>query len=233
MRRLTLALFVIALAMTPALLAADEGVPGRADRVAIVRDYRTALERVREFDEAAVERAARETEKRRELLARAIVSRRELEESERVLAAAEAKLAETRRRIQEADHTLLEALAEPRPDDRVLPAPERSDPTPILVLYRGPGHWSLAEAPKVQSFFARRFGRPLPVSAFGQTPLHDRLGFDHHEALDVAVLPDSPEGTALMQYLRAAGVSFIAFRGAVPGEATGAHIHIGSASPRF
>src|SRR5712691_5449652 len=110
-----LTLFVIALAMTPAPLAADEGVPGRADLVAVVRDYRAALERVREFDEAAVERAAREAEKRRELLARAIVSRRELEESERVLAAAEAKLAETRGRIQEADHTLLEALAEPRP----------------------------------------------------------------------------------------------------------------------
>jgi hypothetical protein len=233
MRRLTPALLVIALAMTPLPLAADERAPGRADLVAVVREYRAALERVREFDEAAVERAAREAEKRRELLAREIVSRRDLEQSERVLAAAEAKLAETRWRIRETDYTLSEALAEPRPDDRLLPAPERPDPAPLLVQYHGPGRWSLAEAPKIQTFFARHFGRPLPVSAFGQTPLHDRLGFDHHEALDVAVPPDSPEGAALMQYLRAAGISFIAFRGAVPGEATGAHIHIGAASPRF
>ena len=241
MRRLTPALLMIALAMTPLPLAADEGGPGRADLVAVVRDYQAALERVREFDEAAVVRAARETEKRRELLARAIVSRLELEQSERVLTAAEAKLAETRRRIREADDTLSEALAEPRPDHRLLPTPERPeplldrqpDPAPLLVQYRGPGRWSLAEAPKVQSFFMRRFGRPLPVSAFGQTPLHDRLGFDHHEALDVAVPPDSPEGAALMQYLRAAGISFMAFRSAVRGEATGAHIHIGTASPRF
>ncbi len=239
MRRLTPVLLVIALAMTPVPLAADEGVPGRAELVAVVRDYRAALERVREFDEAAVERAARETEKRRELLARAIVSRRELEQSERVLAAAEAKFAETRGRIKEADYMLSEALAEPRPDTGFLPAPEtpeplpdqRPEPLPILVRYRGPDRWSLAEASKLQSFFARRFGRPLPVSAFGQTPLHDRLGFDHHEALDVAVPPDSPEGTALIQYLRDAGISFMAFRGFVRGEATGAHIHIGAASP--
>jgi hypothetical protein len=101
------------------------------------------------------------------------------------------------------------------------------------VHYRGPARWSLAEAPKVQGFFARRFGRPLPVSAFGQTPVHDRLGFDHRDAIDVAVTPDSPEGRALMAFLRSAGISFIAFRGALPGEATGAHIHIGAASRRL
>jgi len=31
-----------------------------------------------------------------------------------------------------------------------------------------------------------RFGRSLLVSAFGQTALHDRKGFDHRNALDVA-----------------------------------------------
>jgi hypothetical protein len=101
------------------------------------------------------------------------------------------------------------------------------------VHYRGPARWTLAEAPKVQDFFARRFGRALPVSAFGQTPVHDRLGFDHRQALDVAVTPDSLEGTTLMAFLRGAGISFMAFRGAVAGEATGAHIHIGQASRRL
>ena len=234
MRRLGPALLAIALVTMPASLAADEAVPGRAELIALIRDYRAALESVLGFDEAAVERAARETEKRRELLARAIVSRRELQESERVLAAAEAKLAETRWRIREAEYTLSEALAaEARPADRPLPAPERPDPTPVLVRNAGPGRWSLAETPKLQSFFAGRFGRLLPVSALGQTPLHDRLGFDHHDALDVAVPPDSPEGAALIQYLRAAEIPFMTFRGAVPGEATGAHIHVGAASPRF
>jgi hypothetical protein len=70
------------------------------------------------------------------------------------------------------------------------------------------------------------------VSAFGQTRLHDRLGFDHHDALDVAVHPDSAEGAALIAWLRASGISFIAFRGAVPGASTGAHVHVGEPSPR-
>jgi hypothetical protein len=73
----------------------------------------------------------------------------------------------------------------------------------------------------------------LPVSAFGQTALHDRMGFDHRNALDVAVHPDSPEGRALMQYLLDAGIPFMAWRGAVPGSSTGAHIHVGQPSPRI
>jgi hypothetical protein len=71
------------------------------------------------------------------------------------------------------------------------------------------------------------------VSAFGQTPLHDRLGFDHRNAVDVAVHPDSVEGQALMAWLREHGVSFLAFRGPVAGEATGAHVHVGEPSPRL
>jgi hypothetical protein len=36
-----------------------------------------------------------------------------------------------------------------------------------------------------------------------------------------------------MTFLRGAGISFMAFRGAVRGEATGAHIHVGPASRRL
>ena len=91
----------------------------------------------------------------------------------------------------------------------------------------------MPDTARLRQFFAARFGRPLPVSAFGQTPLHDRMGFDHRDALDVAVHPDSPEGRALMDYLRAARIPFIASWGAVPGSASGAHIHVGQPSPRI
>ncbi|HUK91767.1 MAG TPA: hypothetical protein VLZ81_15295, partial [Blastocatellia bacterium] len=67
----------------------------------------------------------------------------------------------------------------------------------------------------------------------GQTPVHDKLGFDHRDALDVAVQPDSAEGEALMAYLRSQRIPFIAFRHAVPGSATGAHIHVGRPSHRI
>ena len=52
-------------------------------------------------------------------------------------------------------------------------------------------------------------------------------------AIDVAVHPDSAEGRAVMDWLRRAGLSFIAFRGAMSGAATGAHIHVGQPSQRL
>ena len=81
--------------------------------------------------------------------------------------------------------------------------------------------------------FSERFGHPLPVSAFGQTPVHDELGFNHRNALDVAVHPDTPEGQALMTWLRGERISFVAFRQAVTGKATGAHVHVGEPSSRL
>jgi hypothetical protein len=84
----------------------------------------------------------------------------------------------------------------------------------------------------VKGFFVSRFGRSLPISAFGQTALHNHLGFDHRNSLDVALHPDSVQGRALISNLRSLGVPFIAFRHAVPGIATGAHIHVGRPSHR-
>ena len=84
----------------------------------------------------------------------------------------------------------------------------------------------------IKSFFISKFGSTLPVSAFGQTRLHSRMGFDHRNGIDVALSPDSLEGRALLGKLRGFGVPFIAFRKAIPGVATGAHIHVGRPSPR-
>jgi hypothetical protein len=59
------------------------------------------------------------------------------------------------------------------------------------------------------------------------------LGFDHRGSMDVGVHPDSSEGQALANYLRKSGIPFLAFRTAVPGSATGPHIHIGPPSGRL
>ena len=84
----------------------------------------------------------------------------------------------------------------------------------------------------IKPFFLSKFGRTLPVSAFGQTRLHSRLGFDHRNSVDVALNPDSREGRALLGKLRSFGVPYLTFRKAIPGIATGAHIHVGRPSPR-
>ena len=93
--------------------------------------------------------------------------------------------------------------------------------------------WSLADSQKVERFFFTKFGRPLPTSAFGQSDIHNRWGLDHRQGLDVGLHPDSPEGIALIDFLRAEKIPFLAFRHAIFGVATGPHIHIGQPSHRY
>ena len=68
------------------------------------------------------------------------------------------------------------------------------------------------------------------MSAVGETSLHRALGFDHRGRVDVAIHPDQPEGRWLLEFLTENRIPYFAFRQAVPGKATGAHIHIGPMS---
>ena len=96
----------------------------------------------------------------------------------------------------------------------------------------GNGKWKLADAKKIQDFFLATFKRRLPTTAFGQSDLHTRWGLDHRNGIDVGLHPDSVEGRTLIEFLRKESIPFLAFRGPVPGVATGPHIHIGNRSPR-
>lgn len=205
-----------------------------SDVIAATLNYRAALERVLAIYERDLARRAELAELRQDLFEREVLSRQELEEGRRAQAEARKNVDETRSAIAEVDRMLSEArMAEAMA--RLTPLPRGSyEETPGLARFNGPGAWSLrADAPRLQQFFLARFGRMLPISAFGQTALHDRMGFDHRNALDLAVHPDSPEGRALMQHLRAQGIPFIAAWGAIPGSTSGAHIHVGQPSPRI
>lgn len=112
---------------------------------------------------------------------------------------------------------------------------EKSSPDQVVQRPVAPTQdpsWRISDWGRVQNFFVTRFGRPLPVSAFGQSALHDRWGLDHRQGIDVGLHPDSGEGAALVEFLRSQGIPFLAFRGPVPRVATGPHIHIGRASHR-
>jgi hypothetical protein len=65
------------------------------------------------------------------------------------------------------------------------------------------------------------------------THTHEVMNFDHTGRVDVALSPDSPEGVWLIEQLTLHDVPFLVFRSAVPGKATGAHIHLGLPSPRL
>lgn len=93
--------------------------------------------------------------------------------------------------------------------------------------------WSISDSGKVETFFITKFGRPLPISTFGQSALHRRWGLDHRQGIDVGLHPDSREGAVLVEFLRSERIPFLVFRGPIPGVSTGPHIHIGRASHRF
>jgi len=205
-----------------------------ADVIAATLNYRAALEKVLAIYERDLARRAELAELRQDLFEREVLSRREFEEGRRAQAEAQKNVDETRVAMAAADRMLSEArMAEALA--RLTPLPRGAyEETAGLVRFNGMAQWTLAlGTPRLQQFFLARFGRALPISAFGQTALHDRMGFDHRNALDVAVHPDSPEGRALMEHLRSAGIPFMAAWGAVPGSASGAHIHVGQPSPRI
>jgi len=205
-----------------------------AEIVAALKDYRASLDTLMPLREQELAGAIRLREQRREFLERGIISRKEFEETEAAVARAEEKVGETRRAIAGADQAMTEAMTARALADLPPLDPGGYEQSAGLIRYNGPAAWLLKPGTaRLRQFFAARFSRPLPVSAFGQTPLHERMGFDHKDALDLAVHPNSSEGRALMDHLRAAHIPFIAFWGAVPGSASGAHIHVGQPSPRI
>lgn len=205
-----------------------------SDVIAATLNYRATLERVLVIYERDLARRAELAELRQDLFEREVISRREFEDSQRAQTEAQKNVDETRAALVAADRMLSEArMAEALA--RLTPLARGAyEETPGLVRFSGVAQWSVAlGAPRLQQFFLARFGRTLPISAFGQTALHDRMGFDHRNALDLAVHPDSPEGRELMAHLRSQGIPFIAAWGAIPGAASGAHIHVGQPSPRI
>ena len=102
-----------------------------------------------------------------------------------------------------------------------------------ITKFVGENKFGSDEFKQVVLEFERKFDRKMPVSARGDTALHRSMGFDHRGRVDIAVAPDGLEGRWLMRYLEQQKIPFFAFRTAVRGQATAAHIHIGPPSTRF
>jgi hypothetical protein len=196
--------------------------------------YKSSLQDLLAVREETAKKAAERFAKLKELHADGIISRLELEANEKTAADAQASVDDVRRKIEATDQLIAEANAEAESteaDAALTSIPSGSKVRRVAYFrYNGTGSWSLSAAAKIEDFFVNKFGRRLPVSAFGQSELHNRWGYDHRDAIDIGLHPDSAEGQALMTYLQSAGIPFIAFRSAVAGSATGPHIHIGRPS---
>ncbi len=221
--------------------AADELAKRRVELIKAVNDSKASLAQLLVYREASLRSAVKERDQLKELYAQGLVAKQKIVESEAKVTSAQSEIDKVRESMDAADKQIAhinETIAEEKTAALLAKAPPLARGgyvrTTSYVRYEGPGGFSLfSDAGKITNFFTARFGHALPVSAFGQTSVHDRLGFDHHNAMDVAVHPDSAQGIALLDYLRRAGIPFIAFRSAVQGSATGAHIHIGRPSHRL
>ena len=201
------------------------------------KEYKASLERLLNLYKASLKKAESRRDKSKELFKEGLISRTQFEESEQAVADEQLKIAGVQQQMKGAEtqiaHTLLEMEGEKEIAKLRLRPKGGLIQTASFVRYTGAGSWAISQAGTLQTFFQQTFKRPLPIAVFGQGPIHNRWHLDHRNAMDVSLHPDGVEGQALIDFMRRNGIPFSAFRGAIPGVATGPHIHIGRPSSRY
>jgi len=105
---------------------------------------------------------------------------------------------------------------------------------PVMIRYSGTAPFNISvDLKTIGDAFSKQFHQTLPISAVGQTLVHQELGFDHRGRVDVGLNPDAVDGLWVRSFLERMHISYIAFRAAVAGSATAPHIHIGPGSMRL
>ncbi len=174
-----------------------------------------------------VDREQSVLDQKRGLLNAGIMARSELDVFEQELASRERVLELAQNRVRLLDQLKKMVAAEHAAEANAAFAKN------VMIRYDGNGHFDLNDMPAITVEYQRKFGQALPVSAFGQTLLHRSMGLDHRNRVDVALSPDSVEGVWLRHLLERLRIPYLAFRTAVAGAATAAHIHIGPESTRL
>ena len=209
----------------------------REEFIKATNEYKSSLGKLLPYYENDVKKAEEKLEVSKKLLAEGLVPRTQVEENEHALALAKEKIAETNRQLASAEAQIAGVLVETAANEEINKnlrlAKQRLVRTAAFTRYTGVGGWSIGEAWKVQRFFSDTFKKQLPVAVFGQGAIHDRWRLDHRNAMDIQLHPDGAEGRALLDYLQRNGIPYLAFRSAIPGTATGPHIHIGRPSHRY
>lgn len=224
-------------AKPPAAESQDELAKLRDQYINSTKEYKASLQRLLALYEDSVKKAQDKHEQAQKLFAEGLMSQREVEQSEAVVISARAKVTEAQTQIAGADTQIAQALIEIEGDKQIAKlGPVRRGAlirTTSFIRYNGAGAWALAQASKIETFFQQTFKRPLPIAVFGQGAIHNQWRLDHRNAMDISLNPDGAEGQALINFLQSNGIPFSAFRTAIPGVATGPHIHIGMPSHRY
>ena len=209
----------------------------RDEYIRLTNEYKASLGKLLPYHENEVKRAEEKLEQAKKLLAEGLIARTQVEENERALALAKEKINETNRQMANAEAQIAGVLVETAANEEIAKnlrlAKQGLIRTSSFTRFTGAGGWSIGEAWKIQRFFSDTFNKQLPIAVFGQGAIHDRWRLDHRNAMDIQLHPDGVEGRALLDFLQKNGIPYLAFRSAIPGTATGPHIHIGRPSHRY
>ncbi len=209
----------------------------REQFVKATNEYKASLTKLLAIHENNNRKEEERLVQSRMLHAEGLISKKQLEEAEKKVAEAKDKITQTRQQLETADTQIANIMVEADAEAKIAKAGKLARGslvrTTSYIRFNGSAEWSLADAWKVQRFFQDNFKRPLPIGVFGQGEIHNRWRLDHRNSMDLSIHPDGVEGLALINFLRSNGIPFLAFREAIPGAATGPHIHVGRPSHRY
>jgi len=217
--------------------AANELARLRDEYVKATKDVKASLEKLLAIYEENVKETEGKLATAKKLFSEGLLSKTQVDENQRLLNVEQQKVAETKKQMSNADSQIASVLLEEEADATLAKnlklAQNRLVRTTSFVRFNGLAGFGLNDAWKIQRFFSDTFHKELPIAVFGQGAIHDRWRLDHRNAMDISLHPDGPEGQALLNFLQKKGIPFSAFRSAIPGTATGPHIHIGRPSHRY
>jgi hypothetical protein len=190
------------------------------------RDMIAAAQRRYDRQQAKLDQA-------RKLVDAGVIARGELGALQEELGARQMTLNLANFRAKLIDEIIASAQRETEPEQSAKAPSPAPDNGGVMVHFEGDGQISIADIHRIEAAYESQFHKALPISAYGETSAHRALGFDHRGRVDVAVNPDQAEGLWLRTYLEKNDIPYYAFRAAIPGKATGAHIHIGPGSARL
>jgi hypothetical protein len=221
-----------------AQLARAEQALGDAEDAAYLRKTLYGFDLTEDQADAMIAAASRRLDRRKAQFAEAQALVKEGVASQLALGAFLEEMDRSRKEFDLAQSRarLLHQLADQARAEEVLQTTLAEAPSEVLFLgdrYDGNGVFTMSDFRRLEAAFVGHFSKPLPVSAIGETAVHRSMGFDHRDRVDVAVHPDQPEGVWLREYLVRNHIPYFAFRQAIPGKATGAHIHVGPVSSRI
>jgi len=239
MKFFTAFFFALIVAVTGVAQTSSKPASSSADLIAATEKSKAAAEEEIPAAEEAVKKATDSLKLIEQLVSEGLVAHVEVERAQEDLNRTESRVKELQKQVSDSMQVVADLKNAELAQAEAPKIKHFTKPTLMAINSSGSvirataGNWSMTNLSAVQQFFASTFGRALPISTVGQSATHNRLGWDHRNAVDVGVHPDSKEGQALIEFLQSSNIPFLAFRAAIPGVATGPHIHIGSPSHRL